>query len=213
MWSWSQWFPSVKLQHLVSPRLDHSPRFLYLEQEENFGPTNSTKKHLCSDRGSDFSNRHLVIHFYSGSLVISLNHLSLLWPSIAMGSGDITSSIFAIVTIWYQRPWTSHEPVPTQGHSSDGHLVISPGPVATKGHNSDLPISPTSLAEIGTDPHKYLLTTQHIAVMTTGTLELLECLWASPCSFCRAYTVAISNLHRLHICPTSLAELGRSHVK
>jgi hypothetical protein len=36
--------------------------------------------------------------------------------------------------------------------------VISPRVVATKGHNNDLPISPTSLAESGTDLHKYLLT-------------------------------------------------------
>jgi hypothetical protein len=51
--------------------------------------------------------------------------------------------------------------------------VISLGPIATKGHNSDLPISPTSLTKIGTGPHKYLLTTQHIQTATKGTLEIL----------------------------------------
>jgi hypothetical protein len=61
----------------------------------------------------------------------------------------------------------SHESVATQGHISNDYLVISPGPVGTKSRNSDLPISPTSLAEIGTDPQKYLLTTQHIEVVTT----------------------------------------------
>jgi hypothetical protein len=39
--------------------------------------------------------------------------------------------------------------VATKGHNSGGHSVISPGAVATKGHNSDIPISPTSLAELG----------------------------------------------------------------
>jgi hypothetical protein len=61
----------------------------------------------------------------------------------------------------------SHELIATQGHNSDDYLVISPRPIATKGHNSDLPISPTSLIEIGTDPHKYLLTTLYIAAVTT----------------------------------------------
>jgi hypothetical protein len=36
--------------------------------------------------------------------------------------------------------------------------VISPEAIAIKGHNSDLPISPTSLTESGTDLHKYLFT-------------------------------------------------------
>jgi hypothetical protein len=36
--------------------------------------------------------------------------------------------------------------------------VISLVPVATKHYCSDLLISPTSLAQSGTDPHKYLLT-------------------------------------------------------
>jgi hypothetical protein len=53
----------------------------------------TTTKYLCSDG-------HLVIRFYNGSLVMSLNHSSLLWPSVAMGSGDITSSPIATVTIW-----------------------------------------------------------------------------------------------------------------
>jgi hypothetical protein len=84
--------------------------------------------------------------------------------------------------------------------------VISPGPVATKCHSSDLLISPTSLAKIGTDPHKYLLITQHTEAVTKGTLEILECSWMSSSSFCRAYDVDISSLY-------IYVELGRSHVK
>jgi hypothetical protein len=41
--------------------------------------------------------------------------------------------------------------------------VISPGVVAIKGHNSDLPISPTSLAESGTTLRKYLLTSSALS--------------------------------------------------
>jgi hypothetical protein len=52
------------------------------------------------ERGSDFSNGHLVTYFYCGSSVMSRNHLSLLWLSVATGSGDITSSPIATVTIW-----------------------------------------------------------------------------------------------------------------
>jgi hypothetical protein len=36
--------------------------------------------------------------------------------------------------------------------------VMPPGPVATMGHSSNLPINHTSLAQSGTDPHQYLLT-------------------------------------------------------
>jgi hypothetical protein len=64
-----------------------------------------------------------------------------------MGLGDITFSPVVIVTIWY-----------TQGHISDDHSADIIGPIAMKGPSSDLPISPTSLAQSGTDPHKYLLT-------------------------------------------------------
>jgi hypothetical protein len=66
----------------------------------------------------------------------------------------------------------SHKSIATQGDISDGHLVIPPSPVATKGHSSDLPISLTALAEFGTCPHKYLLTTQHIAAVTMDTQEM-----------------------------------------
>jgi hypothetical protein len=60
----------------------------------------TTTKHLCYDwGGSDFSNSHLVTHFYSGSSVMSSNRSSLLWPSVAMVMGDITSSPIATVTI------------------------------------------------------------------------------------------------------------------
>jgi hypothetical protein len=47
----------------------------------------------------DFSSGHLVTRFYSGSLVMSQNCLSLLWPSIATVLGDITSSLIVTVTI------------------------------------------------------------------------------------------------------------------
>jgi hypothetical protein len=76
--------------------------------------------------------------------------------------------------------------------------VISSRPVATKGHNIDLPISLTSLIEIRTDPHKYLLTKQHIETVTKGTPENLECRWMMSSSFCRAYTVDISSLYMVH---------------
>jgi hypothetical protein len=70
--------------------------------------------------------------------------------------------------------------------------VISLGSIATKSHNSDLPMSPTSLAQSGTDPHKYLLTTPKIEVLTTDSLEILDYSWMSSSSFCRAYSVDIS---------------------
>jgi hypothetical protein len=62
------------------------------------------------------------------------------------------------------------------------------GAIATKGHNNDLLISLTSLVEIRTDPHKYLLIIQHIEAVTKGTLDILECSWMPYSSFCRAYT-------------------------
>jgi hypothetical protein len=69
-------------------------------------------------------------------------------------------------------------------------LVISLRPIATKDNNSYLLISSTLLAEIRIDLDKYLLITQHIEVVTKGTLEILKC-----SSFCRAYTVVINNLY------------------
>jgi hypothetical protein len=78
-------------------------------------------------------------------------------------------------------------PVVTKGHNSDDHSVISPGLVTTKGHSSDLPISSTSFAEINTNPHKYLLATQHITAVTTDTREILMCSWTPSSSFCIAY--------------------------
>jgi hypothetical protein len=63
----------------------------------------TTTKHLCSDLGggggADFNNMHLMTCFYNGSLVMSMNRLSLLWSSVATGSGDITSSLVATMTI------------------------------------------------------------------------------------------------------------------
>jgi hypothetical protein len=61
----------------------------------------TTAKHLCSNMWwkSNFSKRHLVTRFYSGSSVISPNYPSLLWPSVAMVLGDITSSPLATMTI------------------------------------------------------------------------------------------------------------------
>jgi hypothetical protein len=59
----------------------------------------TTTKCLYSEGGSDFSNRHLVTHVYSGSSVMSPNRRSLLWPSVAMVLGDIISLPVAIVTI------------------------------------------------------------------------------------------------------------------
>jgi hypothetical protein len=59
----------------------------------------TTIKHHCSG-GSDCSNGHLMTHFYSVSSAMSPNRPSLLWPSLATGSGDITSSSVATVAIW-----------------------------------------------------------------------------------------------------------------
>jgi hypothetical protein len=70
--------------------------------------------------------------------------------------------------------------------------VISPEPVATKGHNSDLPISPTLLAQSEIDPHKYLLTTPQIEVVT---MDILDYSRTPSSSFCRAYSVDISILY------------------
>jgi hypothetical protein len=77
--------------------------------------------------------------------------------------------------------------------------MISLGPFATKGHSSDLLISPTSLAQSGTDPHKYLLTTQQIEAVTTDSLEILDYMWMMSSSFCRAPCVSISSLHTLNL--------------
>jgi hypothetical protein len=43
-----------------------------------------------------------VTCFYSGSSMISPNQSSLLWPSVTMVLGDITSSLIATVTIRLQ---------------------------------------------------------------------------------------------------------------
>jgi hypothetical protein len=48
--------------------------------------------------GSDCSNGNLVTRCYNGSSVMSLNHPSLLWPSVVTGAGDNTSSLIATVT-------------------------------------------------------------------------------------------------------------------
>jgi hypothetical protein len=58
-----------------------------------------------------------------------------------------------------------------------------------------LPISLTSLAQSGTDPHKFLLITQQIVAATTDNLEILDYLWTPSLSFCRAYSVDISSLY------------------
>jgi hypothetical protein len=73
--------------------------------------------------------------------------------------------------------------------------VISLEPIATKGHNSDLPMSPTSLAQNETDRHKYLLTTQQIDAVTTNSLEILDYSWTSSSSFYRAHNIDISSLY------------------
>jgi hypothetical protein len=73
--------------------------------------------------------------------------------------------------------------------------VISPRPDATKGHSSDLSINPTSLTQSGTDPHKYLLTTLKIEVVTTNNLEILDYLWMSSSAFCKVYSVDITILY------------------
>jgi hypothetical protein len=36
--SWTQWFPDVKLLHLVSPRSDHCPVLLRLEDDQDIQP-------------------------------------------------------------------------------------------------------------------------------------------------------------------------------
>jgi hypothetical protein len=77
--------------------------------------------------------------------------------------------------------------------------VISHRLVATKGHNSDLLISITSLAEIGTGPHKYLLTIWHIEAWNNGILDILECSWIPSSSFYRVYSVDISSLYTLNL--------------
>jgi hypothetical protein len=50
--------------------------------------------------GFDFSNGSFLTRFYGSSSVMSPNRPSLLWPSVEMGSGDITSSLVTTVTIW-----------------------------------------------------------------------------------------------------------------
>jgi hypothetical protein len=73
--------------------------------------------------------------------------------------------------------------------------VISPRPVATKGHSSDLPISPTSLVQSETSPHKYLLTTPQIEAVTMDSLEILDYSWTPSSSISRAYSVDITILY------------------
>jgi hypothetical protein len=77
--------------------------------------------------------------------------------------------------------------------------VISLGPIAIKRHSSDLPISPTSLTESVTDPHKYLLTTLQIEAVTKDSLEILDYSWTPSSSFCRAYSVDIIILYTLNL--------------
>jgi hypothetical protein len=52
-----------------------------------------------SDGVPDFNNRYFVIRVYSDSSVMSLNHLSLMWTSVAIVLCDSISSSVAIVTI------------------------------------------------------------------------------------------------------------------
>jgi hypothetical protein len=73
--------------------------------------------------------------------------------------------------------------------------VISPGPISNKGNNNDLPISPTSLAQSGTDPHKYLLTSSQIEAVIMDSLEILDYSWTPSSAFCRVCSVDISILH------------------
>jgi hypothetical protein len=48
--------------------------------------------------GSDCNNGNLVTRCYNGSSVMSLNHPSLLWPSVVTGACDNTSLLIATVT-------------------------------------------------------------------------------------------------------------------
>jgi hypothetical protein len=88
--------------------------------------------------------------------------------------------------------------------------VISPGPIPTKGHNSDLPISPTSLAEIGTDQHKYLLTTQYITAVITDTQEIPMCSWTPSSYFCRAYCRTLAASINYMLVPPRSQNLGEA---
>jgi hypothetical protein len=58
-----------------------------------------TTKCLSSDKvGFNCSNEHLVTRCYSGSSVTSLNCMSLLWPSVAMGVGE--TSHLCLLLLW-----------------------------------------------------------------------------------------------------------------
>jgi hypothetical protein len=92
-------------------------------------PSLTTTKRLCSE-GSDYSNEHFEVRFYSGSSVMSLSHPSLMWPSVA------TRMLLRPFSSSDERQLMSHELVATQGHNINGHSVISPGPVVIKSHNS-----------------------------------------------------------------------------
>jgi hypothetical protein len=48
----------------------------------------------------DFNNSYFVIRVYSDLSMMSLNHLSLLWTSVAIVLCDNISSSVTIVTIW-----------------------------------------------------------------------------------------------------------------
>jgi hypothetical protein len=67
---------------------------------------------------------------------------------------------------------TSHEPSVTQGHSSDGRLVISPEPVVTKGHNSQVvKLVPPHLQKVELTNISTCLR-QYLRAVTTDTREI-----------------------------------------
>jgi hypothetical protein len=74
---WSQ-----ELSDGQSQKKDMLTLSILREWEMSFhGSACTTIKRLYSDGGwSNFSNKYLVTHFYSGSSVMSLNHTSLMWP-------------------------------------------------------------------------------------------------------------------------------------
>jgi hypothetical protein len=159
----------------------------------------------------DFNNRYFVICLYSDSSTILLNCSSLLWSSIATILDDITSSPVATVTFGSndEPMWISHEHLVATTSQCGYHTspllpratittvirVISLEPFATKDHSSDLPISLISLAQSGTDPHKYLLIITQIETVAMDSPEILDYSWTLSSSFCRVYSIDISILY------------------
>jgi hypothetical protein len=85
-------------------------------------------------------------------------------------------------------------------------------------------ISPTSLAQSGIDPHKYLLIWRTWRWWPRVHQINFYCYLGGHCflfvvepsiteTACHCWIWPMGSLNRLHICPTSLAKLGRSHVK